>query len=231
MTCEDLIEWAEEMSPPKDFTDYRDLKELRDDLDKLPYGEGKRAENAKGLINDWFNKDLDVKGYNSTIDNIENNKIKDIREMSPSQAREEYETMKEDKLYSESTLGIVEGIVGEKIEPPIDKGKVVGDYRDIISSAATQEDLGKIVMGEIEREYGRDIRNQVSGLVALKGRELETLSERAFRETSIEIGRKTTKDELYDLSGGLTEIPNLTTEFRKELAVRIRERMKELESE
>jgi len=86
MTCEGLIEWAEEKAG-KDFTDYRDLKELRDDLDKLPYGEGKRAENAKGLIHDWFDKDLDVKGYNSTIDNIEKNKVEDISGMTPSEAR------------------------------------------------------------------------------------------------------------------------------------------------
>lgn len=234
MTYDDLISWVESKMD-KDFTDYRDLGEFRDDVEDVKKNDvidDGRKKTAIDLIDSWLDDDLYVKkelDYGSIKNIIETNKIEDIKELGPTQARAEYESMK-DEGYSEPTLEIVKGIVEGKEVPPIDVGKVVGDYRDIIERARTQEDLGKIVMGEVEREYGREVRERVSMLVAIRGGELETLSEEAFRKTSLEISKTSTKDELYDISRRLTEIPNLTTNLRKELARIIRTRMNELEA-
>jgi len=138
------------------------------------------------------------------------------------------------KTYNNKTIEEVEKAIKdkekelEKLPPPIDR-KRIRELESDIEKADTQADIDKLfTRGGLRRELGTAEANRIIDLSDDRASELKTLSDEAFDNTSKEIDSVTTTDGLYEISGRLTEIPNLTMDNRKALAISIRERIKEL---
>ena len=225
-----IVEWIDKHITEDDYKSQQTLQDAIANLD-----------DDYGSIGGWMSKSKDWTKDKYKGESL-GDKIKSKNEDYISKIRAEIEnantttklkTIDLDKKYEETTQTILEEQISEKLEElgggePGKEG-IIDTYKSIIEDAETQEDLDKIVMGDVRRKYGDDIRKIVSGLVAEKGGELETLSERAFRETSKEVDTARSKYELYGISGELMDIPNLTIDLRRELVKKIRERLTEVD--
>lgn len=136
--------------------------------------------------------------------------------------------------YNDDWVNEVQKALDEKSKELIEeeeagRRKIVRDLTSEIEKAETQEDLDKLPsMGEIKREYGEGVRKIISGLVAERGDELQSVSERLFDETREEIDTLTTEPQLDDMVSRLMEMPQITRENRKNLLKQINAKRREI---
>jgi len=124
-TYDMLLDWAE--SRLGDFDRYDNLSKLEEDLlsspDKANHVD-KRTAHAKKLLADWFNGDLDVKGYNAdevkstVIDNETRDIMENIDRVRTESDLDKISISGLSEASREQAEGLIEGKRGEKNEAP-----------------------------------------------------------------------------------------------------------------
>ncbi len=148
-------------------------------------------------------------------------------------SQEDLDRISLDEIESTSIKESLQSLIDEKAKefkapegpPPPDVERFLRDIEDRLRRATTQEEIDALPsLSSIKREYGADAARTVSGLVSQRGRDIETLSERAFRNVRTEMNEIATRDGLDSILGRLDDIPNLTSDFRDELRKLINEK-------
>ena len=189
---------------------------------------------------DYLNDTSTELGKNAkeVIDNVNKEWSENvINKVEGAANKEDLESIKDNDLepnrenYNEGTIKGVEQAIKEKeagLPPPIDKARIK-ELESSIDKAKTQDDIDNMfTRGELRRELGKKEAQRIIDLSEERASDLRTLSEGAYDNTLDEISKATTEDQIYGISGRLTDIPNLTTELRRELAREIRAKLKEI---
>jgi hypothetical protein len=161
--------------------------------------------------------------------------FKQNSEQPPDFLRDKFNTLKES--YEPTSVAQVETIIKQVEEKDTlenkiirEKVKKVTEYNKVISTAKTQADIDKLPpRGELRSELGNEYAQQIIDASEKAASELKYLSDEAYDKTKSDVESASTVDRLYDISGRLQSIPNLTTDLRRDLAREIRQRINELE--
>lgn len=226
MTYEEVVIWIDS-NMPSHFTDYKDLKEFRDDYNKLKnneskLGTGKRADSFKERMDEWLDEKWDSKTtYSDVQEGIENSKVEDVRGMEYEDAKSELETIKEQNIYTAGTIAKIEKIVEEK---GIDTTEIIAK----IESAESQADIDAIgTRGQIRRTYGEKADDILERLDTQAG-EIASLEEEVFESLFDRIGEATSIGELNALQREADRV-SISDRSRGELTKLINEARVEVE--
>ena len=222
MTCEDLLEWAE--AQLGDFDSYDDINQFEKDLTDAPNQASnvdKRTSNARNKLQDWFDGNLGV------VDGYDPNSVKGtILSNQVDQAKSIPEL---DKINTGILSGGIKSGIDQKIEDKrIELGELdIQPIKDQISSALSQDDLGDIVIGPIQRQYGKDIADEIRTLLAEKGGELKSVEEEFRESLESQIGAAATPSSLDALERSARDAP--TTPLEEDLLSQIERKRGQLE--
>ena len=214
MTCEDLLEWVE--SKLGDFDSYEDIedfeKELLNVTDQGSQENPRVIENVKDKLKDWFDGNLNVSGYdsNEAKGNILGNQVGKATSLEDLDAID---------------TGLVSGPEKTKLQGAIDNkrnelipaiaGPEIQSIKDQISSAKSQDDIGDITVGPIQREYGKGVADEIRTLLAEKGNEMKSVEEEFREALEARIGGATTLAQLETIESRIADAP--TTPLEEDL--------------
>ena len=181
-TYDMLLDWAE--SQLGSFDRYDKLSELEEDLlsapDKANHVDGRTAH-AKKLLTEWFEGNLDVKGYDAdeikgtVIDKETRDIMEDIQSARIDTDLDKISISGLSEASREQAEGLIEGKRGELLESG--KEAVEKEFRDALASATGPAVDIPYSIGELRRNFGKEFASEMSEAVAERTEELFDLAQ------------------------------------------------------